>query len=60
MTLIRLEDGRLVIHNGIALEEEEMRRIEEWGQTAFPRRSERRYCGSMMARMIQSPVSPNV
>jgi hypothetical protein len=35
MTLARLEDGRLVIHNGIALEEDEMRQIEEWGPPAF-------------------------
>ena len=31
MTVVRLGDGHLVIHNGIALDEEAMREIEEWG-----------------------------
>lgn len=35
MTLARMQDGRLVIHNGIALEEEAMKRIEAWGTPAF-------------------------
>jgi len=35
MILVRLADGRLVIHNGIALDESEMKEIEAWGQPAF-------------------------
>jgi len=35
MTLVRLRDGRLVIFNAIALDEEEMRRIERFGTPAF-------------------------
>jgi hypothetical protein len=35
MTIARLRDGRLVIHNGIALEEAAMREIEAWGTPAF-------------------------
>jgi hypothetical protein len=35
MTIARMDDGRLVIHNGIALEEEAMREIEAWGTPAF-------------------------
>jgi len=31
MIVLRLRDGRLVIHNPIALEEAEMKRIEAWG-----------------------------
>lgn len=34
MTLVRLEDGRLVIHNAIALDEESMSEIEGWGRPA--------------------------
>lgn len=35
MTIARLSDGRLVIHNAIALEESAMRQIEAWGTPAF-------------------------
>jgi hypothetical protein len=35
MTIARLADGRLVIHNGIALEETAMRDVEGWGTPAF-------------------------
>jgi hypothetical protein len=35
MTIARLADGRLVIHNGIALEDAAMREIEAWGTPAF-------------------------
>lgn len=35
MVLARLGDGRLVIHNAIALEEEAMKRIEDWGSPSF-------------------------
>jgi hypothetical protein len=35
MTIARLGDGRLVIHNGIALGEIQMRQIEAWGTPAF-------------------------
>jgi hypothetical protein len=35
MTIARMRDGRLVIHNGIALEEPAMREIETFGAPAF-------------------------
>jgi hypothetical protein len=35
MTVVRLSDGRLVIHNGIALEEPAMKELEGWGAPAF-------------------------
>lgn len=35
MTIVRSEDGRLTIHNGIALDESSMREIEAWGTPAF-------------------------
>lgn len=35
MTVLRLSDGRLVIHSAIALGEPEMQRLEAWGTPAF-------------------------
>lgn len=35
MTIARLGDGRLVIYNGVALDEASMREIEAWGTPAF-------------------------
>lgn len=35
MVIVRLHDGRLVIHNGIALESSAMKEIESWGRPAF-------------------------
>jgi hypothetical protein len=35
MTVARLDDGRLVIHNGIALGDIQMRQLEAWGTPAF-------------------------
>jgi hypothetical protein len=35
MTVVRMTDGRLVVHNGIALEEAAMKEIEAWGPVAF-------------------------
>jgi hypothetical protein len=35
MVVVRLNDGRLVIHNGIALNAEAMTEIERWGRPAF-------------------------
>ena len=35
MTVVRLRDGRLVIFNAIALDEDEMRALEEFGKPAF-------------------------
>jgi hypothetical protein len=35
MTVARLSDGRLVIHSAIALDEDSMRAIEEWGTPAY-------------------------
>ncbi len=35
MTIARMDDGRLLIHNAIALEEELMKEIEDFGKPAF-------------------------
>ena len=35
MTIARMKDGRLVIHNAIALEDGAMQEIEDWGQPVF-------------------------
>jgi len=35
MTLARMEDGRVVVHNAIALEEPEMKALEAWGAPSF-------------------------
>lgn len=35
MSLARTSDGRLIIHNGVALEESAMKEIEAWGTPAF-------------------------
>ena len=35
MVVARLGDGRLVIHNGIALDEAEMKELEAWGTPSF-------------------------
>jgi hypothetical protein len=35
MTIVRLGDGRLVVFSAIALDEDEMRRIEDFGKPAF-------------------------
>lgn len=35
MTLLRLKDGAIVIHNAIALNEEDMRAIEAWGEPRY-------------------------
>jgi hypothetical protein len=35
MVVARLADGRLVIHNGIALGDDEMKELEAWGTPAF-------------------------
>ncbi len=35
MTLVRLADGRVVIHSAVALDEADMHEIEGWGQPAF-------------------------
>jgi len=35
MTLARMRDGRVVVHNGIALEEERMKELEAWGTPSF-------------------------
>lgn len=35
MTLARMRDGRIVVHNAIALEEPAMKEIEAWGTPAF-------------------------
>jgi hypothetical protein len=35
MIVVRLSDGRLVIHNAIALDDREMKELEAWGTPAF-------------------------
>jgi len=35
MTVVRLRDGRLVVHNAIALDDASMATLEAWGQMAF-------------------------
>lgn len=35
MTVVRLDDGRLVIHSAVALEDEAMAEIEAWGRPGF-------------------------
>jgi hypothetical protein len=35
MTVARLSDGRLVIHNAIALDDDEMKQLEAWGTPTF-------------------------
>lgn len=35
MTVVRLRDGRLVIFNAVALDEDAMRRLEDFGKPAF-------------------------
>ena len=32
MTVVRVSDGRLVVHNAMALDEDSMRRLEAWGK----------------------------
>jgi hypothetical protein len=33
-TLVRLDDGRILVHNAVALRDEEMARIDAWGEVA--------------------------
>jgi len=35
MTVVRFSDGRLLIHNAIALDEGSMRKLEDWGSPTF-------------------------
>ena len=35
MTIVRLSDGRLIIHSAVALDEPSMKEIESWGKLAF-------------------------
>jgi hypothetical protein len=35
MTIVRLNDGGLLIHNAIALDDPAMRELEAWGRPAF-------------------------
>src|SRR4051812_28213040 len=35
MSVVRLQDGRLLIHSAIALDEAEMKRLEAWGTPAI-------------------------
>ena len=47
MSVIRLRDGRLIVHNAIALDEPEMKELEAWGEMAailVPNRFHRQDC----------------
>jgi hypothetical protein len=35
MTLVRMMDGRVLVHNAVSLSDEEMKEIEGWGEIAF-------------------------
>ena len=41
MILARMDDGRVVVHNAIALDDAEMSELEAWGNLQCPRRTER-------------------
>jgi hypothetical protein len=35
MVVVRMEDGRLLVHNAVALPEADMKRLEAWGEVAY-------------------------
>jgi hypothetical protein len=35
MTLVRMSDGRVIVHNAIALKDDEMKEVDAWGKVAF-------------------------
>ncbi len=59
MTLARLADGKLLIHNPVALEEDAMKRIEAWGPPAYivvPGAYHRLDCARFKARYPDAKV----
>lgn len=59
MVLARLEDGRIVVHNAIALDEPSMARIDAWGEVAailVPNRFHRRDARIMQERYPKAKV----
>jgi hypothetical protein len=59
MTLVRLEDGRILMHNAIALDEPSMARIDAWGEVAaivVPNRFHRQDAAIMQARYPRAKV----
>jgi len=59
MLLVRLGDGRIVMHNAIALDEPSMREIDEWGEVAsilIPNRFHRQDAFVMQQRYVKARV----
>ena len=59
MSLVRLDDGRILMHNAIALEDEEMAKIDAWGEVAailVPNAFHRMDCRIMQARYPKAKV----
>ena len=59
MLLVRLADGRLVMHNAIALDEPSMREIDQWGEVAailIPNRFHRQDAFIMQQRYTKARV----
>jgi len=58
-TLVRLEDGRILVHNAIALRDEEMAKIDAWGEVAaiiVPNAFHRMDCRIMQERYPKARV----
>lgn len=58
-TLVRLDDGRIILHNAIALRDEEMARIDAWGEVAailVPNGYHRMDCRIMQERYPKARV----
>ena len=58
-TLVRLDDGRIILHNAVALREEEMARIDAWGEVAailVPNGFHRMDCRIMQERYPKAKV----
>jgi hypothetical protein len=59
MALVRLDDGRIVIHNAVALNDEEMSKIDAWGEVAailVPNAFHRMDCKIMQDRYPKARV----
>lgn len=59
MSIVRLDDGRLLLHNAIALEDEFMAKIDAWGEVAgilVPNAYHRMDCRIMQARYPNAKV----
>lgn len=58
-TLVRLDDGRIIVHNAIALRDEEMAKIDAWGEVAaiiVPNAFHRLDCRIMQERYPKARV----